>query len=125
MRLTCKRKARRMHLRLKIYLYRRCQRPVPSAKTLAKPFSGRNAGAILEPNDNFASNQPQDYHSEITDSDGLVAESSAKFGKYRGNALDIPVSHVQIIDLFSKKSQKEKIYAFYKKVARELSEMGF
>ena len=65
------------------------------------------------------------HHYEITDSDGLVAESSAKFGKYRGNALDIPVSHVQIIDLFSKKSQKEKIYAFYKKVARELSEMGF
>ena len=64
-------------------------------------------------------------HFERVDSDGLVDEQSAKFGNYRGRCLDIPVSHVQIIDLFSKKSQKEKIYAFYKKLCTELSEMGF
>ena len=65
------------------------------------------------------------HHYEITDSDGLVTEGSAKFGEYRGRCLDIPISHVQIIDLFSKKSQKEQIYSFYKKVCSELSEMGF
>ena len=65
------------------------------------------------------------HHFEITDNDGMVSEESAQFGCYRGKCLDIPVSHVQIIDLFSKKSQKEKIYAFYKQVCFELSEMGF
>ena len=64
-------------------------------------------------------------HYEIPHSDGLVAENSTKFGNYRGKCLDIPVSHVQIIDLFSKKSQKEKIYEFYKSLCRELSGMGF
>lgn len=65
------------------------------------------------------------HHYEITDNDGVVSEESAQFGCYKGKCLDIPVSHVQIIDLFSKKSQKEQIYSFYKKVCRELAEMGF
>lgn len=65
------------------------------------------------------------HHFEIMDNDGLVAEDSTKFGNYRGKCLDIPVSHVQIIDLFSKKDQKEQIYAFYNKLCAELSEMGF
>ena len=65
------------------------------------------------------------HHFEIYDNDGMVSEESAQFGCYRGKCLDIPVSHIQIIDLFSKKSQKEQIYAFYKKVCLELSEMGF
>lgn len=64
-------------------------------------------------------------HFEKIDNDGLVNVDSAQFGNYRGAALDIPVSHVQIIDLFSKKSQKEKIYAFYISVGEELAEMGF
>lgn len=64
-------------------------------------------------------------HFEITENDGLVSEDSAQFGCYRGKCLDIPVSHVQIIDLFSKKSQKEKIYDFYKKLCNELSQMGY
>ena len=65
------------------------------------------------------------HHYEVMNNDGMVSEESAQFGCYRGSCLDIPVSHVQIIDLFSKKSQKEKIYAFYKQVCRELCEMGF
>lgn len=65
------------------------------------------------------------HHYEVTDNDGMVSEESAQFGCYKGKCLDIPVSHVQIIDMFSKKSQKEQIYAFYKKVCSELSEMGF
>lgn len=62
---------------------------------------------------------------ENRENDGVVSEESAQFACYRGKCLDIPISHVQIIDLFSKKSQKEQIYAFYKKVCRELSEMGY
>ena len=62
---------------------------------------------------------------ENTESDGVVTEDSAKFGNYRGECLDISVSHVQIVDLFSKKSQKEKIYDFYKKLCSELTDMGF
>ena len=65
------------------------------------------------------------HHYEIQDNDGMVAEKSTKFGRYRGRCLDIPISHVQIIDLFSKKSQKGAIYAFYKQVCEELAEMGF
>lgn len=65
------------------------------------------------------------HHFEVLDNDGMVSEESSQFGCYRGRCLDIPVSHVQIIDLFAKKSQKEQIYAFYKKVCSELTEMGF
>ena len=65
------------------------------------------------------------HHYEVMNNDGVVAEESTHFGNYRGKCLDIPVSHVQIIDLFSKKDQKEKIYEFYKKVCLELSEMGY
>ena len=65
------------------------------------------------------------HHYEIPDNDGMVSEESAQFGCYKGKCLNIPVSHVQIIDLFSKKSQKDKIYAFYKQVCADLTEMGF
>ena len=64
-------------------------------------------------------------HFQVMTSDGMVSEESSKFGFYRGKCLDIPVSHVQIIDLFSKKSQKEKIYAFYIGICDELAKMGF
>ena len=64
-------------------------------------------------------------HFENQASDGLVTSNSAKFGNYRGNCLDISISHAQIVDLFSKKSQKEKIYSFYIGICDELSEMGF
>ena len=65
------------------------------------------------------------HHFEVQENDGLVSEESAQFGCYRGSCLDIPVSHVQIIDLFSKKSQKGRIYAFYTHLCEELSDMGF
>lgn len=65
------------------------------------------------------------HHFEVQDNDGMVSEESAQFGCYKGKCLDIPVSHVQIIDLFSKKEQKEQIYSFYKEVCNDLSKMGF
>ena len=64
-------------------------------------------------------------HYENIDNDGLVSTESAKFGNYRGECLDISVSHAQIIDLFARKDQKEHIYNFYRRLTRELSEMGF
>lgn len=78
-------------------------------------------------NDCFIMALPMKIHKrfENMESDGLVNEESTRFGNYRGKCLDIPISHVQIIDLFSKKSQKEKIYDFYKSVCEELSGMGF
>ncbi len=78
-------------------------------------------------NDCFLMALPMKIHHrfEVLNNDGLVSEHSAQFGHYRGKCLDIPVSHVQIVDFFTKKSQREQIYAFYKKVCLELSEMGF
>ena len=64
-------------------------------------------------------------HFEKVENDGLVSVESAKFANYRGEAFDFSVSHVQIIDLFSKADQKEKIYLFYKSICNELAEMGF
>ena len=64
-------------------------------------------------------------HFQNVDNDGLVSVESAKFSNYRGDAFDFSVSHVQIIDLFSKSDQKEKIYLFYKSICNELAEMGF
>lgn len=65
------------------------------------------------------------HHFEIQDNDGLVAGESAEFGCYHGKAMDIPVSHVQIIDIFSKKHQKERIYDFYTQICSDLEQMGF
>ena len=62
---------------------------------------------------------------EKTDNDGLVSIESAKFANYRGECLDISVSHAQIVDFASRKKQKEKIYDFYKKLCSELAEMGY
>ncbi len=65
------------------------------------------------------------HHYENYTNDGMVSEDSAKFGNYRGHCLDIPISHSQIVDFFAKKSQKEQIYTFYKRLASELEEMEF
>ena len=65
------------------------------------------------------------HHYENYTNDGMVSEDSAKFGNYRGRCLDIPISHSQIVDFFAKKSQKEQIYTFYKRLAGELEEMEF
>jgi hypothetical protein len=58
------------------------------------------------------------------ENDGMVSEASAKFGNYRGAAVP-GLSHVQIIDLFTTKKHKARIYPFYITLCNELSEMGF
>ena len=62
---------------------------------------------------------------ENVENDGMVSARSAKFENYKGRCLDISVSHSQIVDFMAKKSQKEKIYGFYKKVCNEIAELGF
>ena len=59
------------------------------------------------------------------ENDGMVSESSAKFENYRGECLDEAVSHTQIVDFFAKRKHRKRILDFYKKLARELSEMGY
>ena len=59
------------------------------------------------------------------ENDGLVTSNSSKFGVYRGSCLDTPISHLQIIDILAKPRQRSRVYAFYKQVCFELSEMGF
>lgn len=59
---------------------------------------------------------------EDCDTDGMVSHESAKFGNYRGEILDISISHGQMVDFASRKHQRAKIYEFYKNLCRELEE---
>lgn len=57
--------------------------------------------------------------------DGIVSAESSKFGDYRGECTEGSVSHSEIVDFMVKKKKKEKIYAFYVSLCRELAEKGF
>ena len=61
---------------------------------------------------------------EDEDTDGMVSHESSKFGNYRGEILDISISHGQMVDFASRKHQREKLYGFYRNMCRELEEMG-
>ena len=58
-------------------------------------------------------------------SDGLVSNESSKFGEYKGNAFDESISHSQVMDFFTVKKKRAKIYAFYDKVCEDLMKRGF
>lgn len=62
---------------------------------------------------------------EGVENDGVVSVESAKFENYRGECLDESVSHTQIIDIFAKRKNRHKIFAFYIGLCRELGEMGY
>ncbi len=55
--------------------------------------------------------------------DGMVPRDSAMFGVYRGDCLDEPLSHAQIVDFRTPRQKKEKVYAFYSKLCAELAAM--
>lgn len=57
--------------------------------------------------------------------DGLVSVPSSKFGAYKGDCVEGSVSHTEIVDFMAKKKKKEKIYAFWLQLCRELTGMGF
>ncbi len=56
--------------------------------------------------------------------DGLVPRDSAIFGRYRGDCLDDSVSHTEIVDFMVRHKKREKIYAFYTELCRELVRAG-
>ena len=60
---------------------------------------------------------------EDVDTDGLVSHESSKFGNYRGEILDISISHGQMVDFASRRHQREKLYGFYKNMCHELEEI--
>lgn len=64
-------------------------------------------------------------HFEGKPSDGMVSVESSQFGNYRGNATEHSISHLQIVDFMTTKSKKEKVYAFYTSLCKELEEFGF
>ena len=64
------------------------------------------------------------YFEKDKRSDGLVSSESARFGEYKGDALNESVSHSQIIDFMVKKKKKDKIYAFYSALCEYLKERG-
>ncbi len=65
------------------------------------------------------------HYFETRESDGLVSRESAEFANYRGECVDIPVSHTEIVDFLPKKKKREKIYVFYTDLCKELEKMGF
>ena len=58
-------------------------------------------------------------------SDGVVSVESSKFENYRGNCTPHSISHSEIVDFMTTKKDKEKIYAFYLQLCKELSTRGF
>lgn len=77
--------------------------------------------------DDFVMSIPLAFSKYFSDAntDGLVPESSAKIGEYKGKAIEDSISHSEIVDFMVKKKKKEKNYAFYKSLAKELQEKGF
>lgn len=58
-------------------------------------------------------------------SDGLVSVESSKWAEYKGNCIDQPVSHSQLIDFMVGKQTREKIHGFYLSICKDLTERGF
>jgi triacylglycerol esterase/lipase EstA (alpha/beta hydrolase family) len=59
------------------------------------------------------------------ENDGLVSGTSSMFGTYKGECIDDSISHIQIIDLFAKKENRQKIFEFYIRLCKELEETGY
>lgn len=62
---------------------------------------------------------------EEVDNDGAVSVESSKFGNYRGNCIDMSISHLQIVAVGGSKDKKQKVFEFYIRLCEELYEMGF
>ena len=58
-------------------------------------------------------------------SDGLVSVESAKFAEYMGDCMEESLSHTEIVGFSLKKKKRERVYAFYLDLAKELSDLGF
>lgn len=61
---------------------------------------------------------------EKAPSDGLVAVESTKFGNYRGDCIEGPLSHTEMVGYALRKKKRERVYAFYLDLAEQLAQMG-
>lgn len=59
------------------------------------------------------------------DSDGMVSNTSAQFGEYKGTCVKDSISHTEIVDLMVNNKKKEIVYEFYKKICNDLRKKGF
>ena len=64
-------------------------------------------------------------HFKTNVSDGLVSVESSKYANYQGHCLDESISHCQIVDVFSKKFIRKKVYQFYMNHCDNLIDKGF
>lgn len=63
-------------------------------------------------------------HYENENSDGMVGNTSAQMGEYKGSCLDESLSHNEIVCFLTKKKKKEKVLAFYNTLLEDLAERG-
>ena len=77
--------------------------------------------------DDFVMGIPLLYfkYKKVGDSDGMVSKESSKFGEFKGDMIDESISHAEMVDFTLNKKKKEKVYAFYVKLAKELEEKGY
>ena len=82
---------------------------------------------LMHSHDDFIMGIPHKFtiYHEKEPNDGLVSESSSKFGEYKGTAIDDSISHRDIVDFYPSKKKKEKIYNFYIDLCKELEDLGF
>lgn len=94
-----------------------------SDKVFCQSFSTTMTNA----KDNFVMSIPRLFfrQADNVENDGLVSVESAMFANYRGSCIDEPVSHGQIVDFMAPKSKRERIYAFYLQICKELEDMGY
>lgn len=105
---------------------------MPEAETELTDFSDKvycqsYSAQLKRSRDDFVMGIPLIFSKkyERSATDGMVSEESSKFGSYRGECTEGSVSHSEIVDFMVKKKKKEKIYAFYIALCRELAEKGF
>lgn len=89
-------------------------------------FMQSYSSTLKRSRDDFVMGIPLRFSHYLGDTvtDGLVSAESSKFGEYRGDCTDDSISHSEIVDFMAKKHKKEKIYAFYLSLCRELAERG-
>ena len=62
---------------------------------------------------------------EKEDTDGMVSHTSAQFGEYKGVCLEESFSHHAIVCFAIGKKKREKVFAFYDDLCKDLAERGY
>ena len=91
-------------------------------------YSQSYSAIMKKSSDDFVMGMPLRIIQKIeTDdhSDGLVSVESCKWADYKGNCIDDPVSHSQLIDFMVGKEKREKIHGFYLSICEDLTKRGF